>query len=174
MNAPMHSTPSIGQLEAIRSTCLPLTRRMDFKDRLAELHHWLLFQFMPKKPSYFDPRQATPDSASIAGLVKNLCDIAMQDKGGRSKLAFYGTRGTAWLILYAGSILGLLVCLVHRDGSTHPISGTYSSADVLIFPEVSDTSEVLQYIDRPSDIIAVTCNESSPLSPNWLLSCDEA
>jgi hypothetical protein len=174
MNAPMHSTPSIGQLEAIRSTCLPLARRMDFKDRLAELHHWLLFQFMPRKPSYFDPRQAIPDSATIVELVKTLCDIAMQDKGRRSKLAFYGTRGTAWLILYAGSILGLLVCLVHRDGSTHPISGTYSSADVLLFPEGSDTSEVLQYIDHPSDIIAVTCNESSSLSQNWLLSCDEA
>jgi hypothetical protein len=175
MNAPMYSIPSIGQLETIRATCLPLVRRMDFKDRLAELQHWLNFQFTPKNSSYYDPDKAIPDAVTMVKLVKILKDIAMQDKERRSKLVFCGARGAAWLILYAGNILGLSVCLVHQDGKTHPVSGTYSSADVLLYPGASDTLEVLQHIDRPSDVIAVACTDQyTSLSTNWLLSCDEA
>lgn len=38
LNARSHSKPSLGQLERLRSLCLPLARRMDFKGRLAEAH----------------------------------------------------------------------------------------------------------------------------------------
>ena len=41
LKAPTHSTPSVGQLDRLRSTCMPLARKMNFKDRLAEMHRWI-------------------------------------------------------------------------------------------------------------------------------------
>jgi hypothetical protein len=167
----MANTPSIGN---IRATCLPLARKMDFKDRLAELHVWLFHQTKPSSTSWCDITEAVPDCPTIVNLVRTLRDIAMQDADSRPKLAFYGIEGAAWLILYAGDILGLSVCLVYNDGRTHPVSGEFGSAHVLLFPEASGTADVFKHVDRPSDILTLTCEGGHfSNSRNWLLSCDE-
>jgi hypothetical protein len=38
LRASFSSTPSLSQLQNVRSTCLPLARKMDFKDRVAKMH----------------------------------------------------------------------------------------------------------------------------------------
>ncbi|RSL96722.1 hypothetical protein CDV31_013326 [Fusarium ambrosium] len=42
LRTPSHSIPGISQLQRVRSTCLPLARMTDFKDRVARMHEMIL------------------------------------------------------------------------------------------------------------------------------------
>jgi len=174
LDAGMQNTPSIAQLENIRSVCLNLARDMEFKDRLAEIHHWLITQTSHKGVTYMTYNQAIPSTTTIVNLVEILKDISTQVTDRRSRLAFYGSHGAAWLILYAKDILGLSVCLVFQDSNTVPLSGEFSTADVLLFPQASGATDVFKYVDKASDVISLTSvPDPQTLSTNWLFSCGE-
>jgi hypothetical protein len=49
LQVPAHSIPSLSQLQHVRFSCLPLTRKMDFKDRIVKMHQWLVHNFSLKK-----------------------------------------------------------------------------------------------------------------------------
>lgn len=170
----MQNIPSIAQLENIRSVCLNLARDMEFKDRLAEVRQWLMNQTSHKGVTHIDYKGAIPSTTTIVNLVEILKDISTQARDKRSRLAFYGSHGAAWLILYAKDILGLSVCLVFQDKNTVPISGEFSTADVLLFPQALDSTDVFKYVEKAADVILLTSEPPSPsLSTNWLLSCGD-
>lgn len=169
----MQNTPSTAQLERLRSICLPLARAMDFKDRLAEIHGWLVTQTAGSGFAYHD--SAIPTTTTLVQLVEVLKDISVADPDHRSRLVFYGLEGAAWLILYAKNILGLAVCMVLGNSHTVPLSGDFKTADILVFPEASDTTDVFKKIEKAVDVIVLTNDDSghsARLSTNWLLSCD--
>ncbi|KAL9091624.1 MAG: hypothetical protein Q9165_004700 [Trypethelium subeluteriae] len=153
--AGMQNTPSIAQLENIRSVCLNLARDMDFKDRLAEFHHWLITQTSHEGATPITYEEAIPSTKTIVDLVGILKDLSTQTLDRRSRLAYYGSCRAAWLMLYAKEILGLSVCLVFRNGDTVPLSGEFSVADVLLFPQADDTTNVFEYVERASDVITI-------------------
>jgi hypothetical protein len=66
---------------------------LDFKDRLAEMHLWLLHEFGDKVHK-FVPHEALPDSLKMANLLKILSDLTMNrgEQAGH-KLVFYGMNG---------------------------------------------------------------------------------
>jgi hypothetical protein len=171
MKISVYSTPGVSQLVALRSAVLPLLRRVDFGDQLAELNVWLSNQFVPADPRWFDPNG---DPATMVELIR-LLHLMIFGPGDKPKrLAFYGIRGAAWLILYSTDILGLPVCLVHKDGRVHPVNGDYASAKVLIFPENSDKPQIMESIDNPLDIVCTNCNSSLRPQSEWLISCGES
>ncbi|KAF2239186.1 hypothetical protein EV356DRAFT_502172 [Viridothelium virens] len=172
--AGMQNTPSIAQLENIRSVCLNLARDMDFKDRLAEFHHWLITQTSHEGATPINYEEAIPSTTTIVDLVGILKDMSTQAMDRRSRLAYYGPCGAAWLMLYAKEILGFSVCLVFRNGDTIPLSGEFSAADVLLFLQASDTTDVFKCLERPSDIITLTsAPRDQSLLLDWQLSCGE-
>jgi hypothetical protein len=166
----MQNTPSVAQLDRLRSICLPLARAMDFKDRLAEIHSWLVTTMKGVSHVNFD--SAIPSAETLAQLVEILKDICIQDGQQRSRLAFYGLDGAAWLINYAKGILGLSVCMVLKNGETIPLSGDFKTASVLVYPQATETTEVFKSISKAGDIIHLTNEGARTLSTNWLLSCD--
>jgi hypothetical protein len=172
LNTPPSSTPSVGQLENLRSVCLPLARRLDFKDRLVETHQRLLRDFNVTTPRYFRAEQALPDSNTMAELIKILRDVVMQRDNQQLKLFFYGTEGAAWLALYSWKVLDLTVCFVHKDGKLDQTHGSYSLAHVVIFPEVDRPSEIFQLVERPSDVMVLASKDKN-ISATWLASCGD-
>ena len=174
LGAGMQNIPSIAQLENIRSVCLNLARDMEFKDRLAEIHYWLKTQTSHKGVHHIMYKEAIPSITTIVSLVEILKDISTQAADRRSRLAFYGSEGAAWLILYAKDILGLSVCLVFQNSNTVPLSGEFSTANVLLFPQASGATDVFKYVDKASDVISLTSvPDFQTLSTNWLVSCGE-
>ncbi len=171
IKTPSHSIPSISQLENLRSTCLPLSRKLDIKDRLAEMHQFLLSEFKVTTSLFFRAEDGLPDSDTMAELVVRLKDVYIQKNQHTLKLFFYGTRGAAWLAVYASKVLSLAVCFVRKDGTPYPLEGTYSSAHVLLFPEsLKQPPELFKHIGRPSEVIVLNSKENS-ISVNWLISC---
>lgn len=166
----MQNTPSVAQLDRLCSICLPLARAMDFKDRLAEIHSWLVTTV--KGVSYENFNSAIPSTKTLAQLVEILKDICIQDGQQRSRLAFYGLEGAAWLINYAKGILGLSVCMVLGNGETVPLSGDFKTASVIVYPQAAEATEVFKSITKAGDIIHLTNEGTGALSTNWLLSCD--
>jgi hypothetical protein len=166
---PSHeNAPGLDELRRVRSVCLPLVRQMDFKDRLAEIHAWLIAEFKPR--ILFNGREALPDSATIAELVKILFDIT-QDSGNR--LLFYGVKGAAWLIVYCWKVLGLHVSVVRRNGHVHSIDGSYSSASVVVYPDAVQKIEIYHPVDKVLDIVRSSTRSPKLQELNWVLSCDE-
>ncbi|KAH0562869.1 hypothetical protein GP486_002519 [Trichoglossum hirsutum] len=170
MKIPVYSTPGVGQLKALRSAVLPLLRKAHFGDRLAELNLWLSNQFAPADPRWFDPNG---DPASMVELIRLLSHMVLGSGDKPNRLAFYGISGAAWLMLYSTDILGLPVCLIHKDGKVHPVNGDFASAKVLIFPENSGRAQILESIDNPLDVVVCTTHGGSRFQPVWLLSCGE-
>ncbi|KAL2867145.1 uncharacterized protein BJX67DRAFT_105213 [Aspergillus lucknowensis] len=162
------NAPGIDELQRIRSLCLPLVRRMDFKDRLAEIHAWLVSDYAPTVQ--FQGKEALPDSATMADLVKILFDI-IQNSGNR--LIFYGIKGAAWLITYSWKVLGLEICVVRRDGHVHSFEGSYSSASVVVYPDVTKEFEIYHPINKVLDIVKSSTHSPKSHELNWVVSCDE-
>ena len=181
MKAPYHSTPSMGQLERVRSVCLPLARKMEFKDRLAETHQWLISQF---SPSEFDMMTALPNPDTIANIITSLREIISQEGEAKNRLFYYGFQGAAWLLVYSCMVLGLQTCVVGNDGVVHPwqSTATYGSASVILFPQQREPSSVMHSIAGASEIVTLRPNDislrcekysgfSTMGSANWVLSC---
>lgn len=173
LNMPPHSTPSISQLESLRSICLPLARKLEFKDRLAEAHQHLLHEFEVTTLGFFNASEAVPDSETMAELVKKLKDISMQRNQQTLKLFFYGTRGAAWLAVYASKVLDLALCFMRKDGTPCQMGSSYGSAHVVLFPEsYQKPSELFKVVERPSEVVVLAARERD-VSVNWLVSCGE-
>ena len=176
LKMPSHSTPSLSQLEKLRSLCLSLVRKMSFKDQLAETYHWINAEFIRRK---YEMSKAFPDPRTVAELVMTLNDLAKAADQRKNKLVYYGTRGAAWVMVYSWMILRLPVCLVLNDGKTHPVQQgtTYSSCPVILYPEVEGPSSIWQSIDKPSDVIVLGSDEfyeNRALAfsvSNWQISC---
>jgi hypothetical protein len=97
----------------------------------------------------------------------------MQTKDIKTRLVYYGLEGAAWLMLYASDVLRLPVCLIHKDGRTHPVSGIYSPSVVLLFPEHDMLKSILENTAEPSDIIVTATQTVDLTGQNWLVSCGE-
>lgn len=173
LRIPEASTPGLTQLQNLRSTCLPLVRKMDFKYLVAQMHQWLGQEFCPRS-IYFNSLGAMPASSSIADLMKELHQIVLHAHSQNQMLVYFGMCGAAWLVVYSSQFLGLSVCLVHEDDTPHPVQGTYESASVIVLPESCGTSLTLRSLSRPTDIIRCSPagSQQKSLAFNWLLSCD--
>jgi hypothetical protein len=175
LKIPSHSTPSLGQLDNLRSLCVPLAREMDFKDRLVETQAWIENKFGSMgRPPYPAMEDALPEAATMADLVTTLAKIAAEWEVTKTILAYYGTKGAAWVINYSWNVLRLPVCVVDANGNPeHEISGLpYSSCAVILYPGSSGPPEILQNIQSASEVVVLQ-NTSDTLSSatNWLISC---
>lgn len=143
---------------------------MDFKDRLVTIHQWLNIEFMDS--AIFRPGDALPDGKTMAEIVVLLKDHATHDEDPPRRLVFYGFHGAAWLLVYSWKILGLNVCLIHKNGNIHPVQGDYDSASVIIVPHMTSSSEVVHNIGRSAKAIILK-GHTRRMETNWLLSCTD-
>jgi hypothetical protein len=93
LKIPPKSIPSISQLQRVRQVCLPLTRMMDFKDRVLWAHQHILESAFAQRPD-FVPTEAVPGSKAIAELVIPLKSICTGEPP-TSRLIYYGMTGAA-------------------------------------------------------------------------------
>ncbi|KAL9115417.1 MAG: hypothetical protein Q9227_000738 [Pyrenula ochraceoflavens] len=171
LGASPYNTPSLDQIKKIRSACLPLARKMQFKDYLAGTFNQLSHLFDSDRLT----RDAIPDPNTMAELIKATKDVAMQEGERKLTLIFYGVTGAAWLAVYSYKILAIPVCVVLKDGIPRPLfpGGTYNSSAVFIFPDQDGSVEMLQKIERTSDVIVLRSSESLTTSARlcWQVSC---
>ncbi|RSL42635.1 hypothetical protein CEP54_015411 [Fusarium duplospermum] len=160
LRTPSHSIPGISQLQRVRSTCLPLARMTDFKDRVARMHEMILGEAFFNK-TIFQYEDALPDSKTMARLIVDLKNLCIE-RTPRTKLIYYGITGSSWLIEYSRDVLGLDVCLVHEDGTIHPVKGTFETASVVVLPTKSRAMEILQPLAQPTDIFAFSERKQNP------------
>ncbi|KAI1871184.1 uncharacterized protein JN550_004629 [Neoarthrinium moseri] len=153
LKTPFDHTPGISQLQEVRSTCVPLSRMMDFKDRVARTHEMILTRAFNRKRR-FQYREALPDSDTMARLVILLKDIVTETAAG-TKLVYYGITGASWVIEYSKEVLGLDVCFLDEGGDVHPIKGDYNTASVVVTPTAATAqqTEVLRPLASPKDIL---------------------
>lgn len=163
-----YNTPSITQFDNLRSVCLPLARAMNFKDHLAELHLWLNSEFLGINT--FSATNAVPDAKLMAEIVVTLKELSTHNEDSPRKLIFYGICGAAWLLVYSWKILGLNVCLIHKDGRVHPVQGDYESASIIIVPHTENPSEVVHNIGWSANTI-ISKQPTLATQLNWVVSC---
>ncbi|KAF4448410.1 hypothetical protein F53441_8218 [Fusarium austroafricanum] len=171
LRTPSHSIPGISQLQRVRSTCIPLARMTDFKDRVARTHEMILREAFLNQ-SMFVYHDALPDTRTMAKLIVDLKSISTEPTQG-TKLIYYGLTGASWLIEYSKDVLGLDVCLVHEDGTVKPIKGTFRTASVVVLPTHSRAMEILRPLARPTDIFVLSEGKQKPHAISWLMSCGE-
>jgi len=176
LKTPSHSTPSLGQLERLRSLCLPLARDMDFKDRLVEIQIWIGNQI----DSSYHPlmADAIPKPSTMADLVMTLTKVAREWEENKSVLVYQGMEGAAWVINYSWNVLRLPVCIIDADGNLDcTISRTpYASCAVIIYLATEGPPRILQNIESASNIIVLKNPERESVEypwafKNWLISC---
>ncbi|KAI5463578.1 hypothetical protein BGZ63DRAFT_462815 [Mariannaea sp. PMI_226] len=172
LHVPYRSIPGISQIENVRSSCLPLARATDFKDRVARTHEMILRDaFVSKRP--FDHRDALPDSATMAKLIVELKTRCLEPtQFERCRIVYYGLTGAAWCVEYSKDVLGLDVCLIQEDGTVCPVSGTFETASVIVLPAQEPGVELTQRVAHVIDICISSDGIEIQKEINWLVSCE--
>ncbi|KAL3963131.1 hypothetical protein ACCO45_000135 [Purpureocillium lilacinum] len=173
LHTPYDSVPGITQVQRVRSTCLSLARAADFKDRVARTHDLILRDCFVTKRVFID-QDALPDSITMAKLIVELKSHCLEGGPQRSRrLLYYGLIGAAWCVEYSKDVLGLDVCLVFHDGTVYPVSGNFTTAQVIVLPTLEPGMEIAQKLRKPTDFLLNSTRRHKSQAISWLRSCGQ-
>ncbi|CAF9925407.1 MAG: hypothetical protein ALECFALPRED_003132 [Alectoria fallacina] len=129
---PLDKTPGFGQLRSIRKSLTPLARKTQFKDRVFQ-YHVLARQLLETHATtaYLTAYESIPSEETAVQVILALSRLVQEDSG--LILAYYGLRGSGWVIAYARHVLGLPVCALRSTSKPVPISGDYQNARVFAY-----------------------------------------